>query len=113
MWNGSKWFSIHNLCCRLSSQPSFFPTSIVASGIDLVLEMYALFRLISLVDPSLRFLVLQDIRIRRAGSLIVMDLAILIPRAISTNVLGDFLPFAFTAILVLCTLNTFTSLLLG
>ncbi|KAI0320804.1 hypothetical protein OF83DRAFT_485857 [Amylostereum chailletii] len=92
---------VPNLEVGICVQRHFFPTSIAASGIDLILEMYSLLRMVSLVEPSLRFLVLQDIRIRRAASLILMDLIILVPRAISTNVLGDFLPFCFGAVVVL------------
>ena len=64
----------------------------------IVLEVYVLARLLIGLPLPRGFL---DFRISRILALHVLDLAVLVPDAIATNVLGDFLPFSVGAVIVL------------
>ena len=78
------------------------PTSLTVSLILIVLELYVLLRLlVSLSLPS----GLLDIRVSRAAALFIFDLAVLVPDAVESNVLGDFIPFSVGAVIVLGTPN--------
>ena len=83
----------------------FFPTAILLSLLNLVLEVYVIGRLFSLSAPAFlsrkdRLRALGDIRSLRASSLLILDLLTIVPSAVFFNILSEYLPFAVGAILV-------------
>lgn len=77
---------------------SFMPASLTVSLTLIVLESYTLARM--LVGLSLPRGLL-DIRVSRIVALLVFDLALVVPDAVESNVLGDFIPFSVGAVIVL------------
>ena len=74
------------------------PTSLAVSLTLIVLELYILTRVLIGLSLPRGFL---DIRVSRIVALLVFDLAVVVPDAISSNVLGDFIPFSVGAVIVL------------
>ncbi len=68
-----------------------------------LIEVYAIGRILSLTySQSQHALVwLGDFRVRRAFSLLVLELLTMVPSALFTGVLGEFLPFSIGAVIVL------------
>ncbi|KAF8579320.1 hypothetical protein K439DRAFT_1638070 [Ramaria rubella] len=88
----------------------FLGTAVVSSAIDIVLEIYCLLRVYSLVAPAFlsprhRFDALMDIRISRALSLLILDLATAVPAAHFFNILADFIPDSLCSLIVLAAFN--------
>ncbi|VDB85373.1 unnamed protein product [Peniophora sp. CBMAI 1063] len=76
----------------------FMPTSLTISLALIILELFTLARL--LIGLSLPRDLL-DIRVSRAVALLVFDLVVLVPDAVASNVLGDFIPFSVGAVALL------------
>jgi len=88
----------------------YLPASLTSSLIYIILEVYAIGRLGSFVAPSFftiwhQIALLQDIRVLRPVSLLLLDLLTIVPSAVFTNILGDFLPFSLGSLVVLLTFN--------
>jgi len=94
---------VPNLSNAICVKQHFMPSSLTASLVLILLESYSIFRMLFAVELPHG---LWDVRIFRVVALLIFDLAVLIPDAIPTNVLGDFLPFSIGAIIVL---SAFTS----
>lgn len=91
------------LCERKHS----LPTSLTVSLIFILLEGYTIFRFWSLLVPGfLRFdhqvVSIRDFRIFRGTALLLFELLTLVPSAIHTNIIADFLPYSIGALLVIC-----------
>jgi hypothetical protein len=85
---------------------SFLPTSIITSLLEFAVGFYAAIRLINHITSATynvpnRISSVRDIRILQALALLFLDLVTLVPTAVATNVLGDFMPFSFGALVVL------------
>ncbi|KAH7887704.1 hypothetical protein F5I97DRAFT_1862201 [Phlebopus sp. FC_14] len=94
------------LCYRVR----YLPTSLTTSLVYVSLELYVLFRLLSLVAPtflSLRHRVdaIRDTRVLRVLSLICMELLVIVPSAVFIGLVGEFVPFTFGALLVIAAFN--------
>ncbi|KAI0027359.1 hypothetical protein K488DRAFT_90955 [Vararia minispora EC-137] len=83
---------------NLSASSFFLPTSLAASLSLIAVEAYTIVRILFALELSRGLL---DINVRRAVALLIFDLAVLIPDALPTNVLGDFLPFSIGAVILL------------
>ncbi|KAF9055311.1 hypothetical protein BDZ89DRAFT_1055902, partial [Hymenopellis radicata] len=79
--------------------------SLTSSFMYSMIEVYAIGRTLSLTySQSQHALVwLGDYRVRRAFSLLVLELLTMVPSALFTGVLGEFLPFSIGAVIVLLT----------
>jgi hypothetical protein len=80
--------------------------SLVSSLIFFGLEIYTLVRLIGLIFPQNtvlehRVAAVKDIRVLRVLSLIFLELLTIVPSAIPTNILGEFIPLSIGALAVL------------
>lgn len=96
------WNIAHLVCC------SVLGTAVVSSALDIILEVYCLIRILYLIVPAFlssqhKVDALVDVRVSRALSLLILDLASAAPAARSFGVLADFLPFSIGALLVLGT----------
>lgn len=85
---------------------SFLLTSLLSSLIYLLLELYTIARLISFtappeLQPRYQLSRFTDVRIVRAGSLLLLELLTVVPDAIHINILGDFVPFSVGGVIVL------------
>lgn len=85
---------------------SFLPTSLVSSLIFFALELYAAIRILLFITPSFlqmkhRTGILKDSNLIRTISLIVFELLTIVPSAIFTRTLGEFIPFSIGALGVL------------
>jgi hypothetical protein len=95
-----------SLCYRLHS----LPTSVPQSLIFISLEAYCTIRVWSLLSPPFLQLTHQlagfrDIWVLRGCSLLFLELLTVVPTAVVTNILGDFLPFSVGALAVLYFFN--------
>ncbi|KAH9077187.1 hypothetical protein EDB83DRAFT_1685006 [Lactarius deliciosus] len=87
-----------SLCFR----KRFISTSLVGSTLNIVLESYILIRILSLVKPPrLQRATIQDTLAAQAGSLLLFDLLVIVPEAIPTGVIAEFIPFSIGALAVL------------
>ncbi|KAH9045416.1 hypothetical protein EDB85DRAFT_1906526 [Lactarius pseudohatsudake] len=87
-----------SLCFR----KRFISTSLVGSIFNIVLELYILIRILSLVKPPrLQRATIQDTLVVHAGSLLLFDLLVIVPEAIPTGVIAEFIPFSIGALAVL------------
>ncbi|KAI9448042.1 hypothetical protein H4582DRAFT_56434 [Lactarius indigo] len=87
-----------SLCFR----KRFLSTSLVGSILNIVLELYILIRILSLVKPPrLKCATIQDTLVVQAGSLLLFDLLVIVPEAIPTGVIAEFIPFSIGALTVL------------
>ena len=85
---------------------SFLPVSLSLSLLFALLEAYCLGRFINLLCPSFLRMrhqldALRDARILRTLGLLVLDILTIVPDAVPTNVLGDYIPFSIGAVIVL------------
>ncbi|KZV75163.1 hypothetical protein PENSPDRAFT_681353 [Peniophora sp. CONT] len=87
-----------NLDAAICVKQHFMPTSLTVSLTLIVLELYTLTRLLIGISLPRGFL---DVRVSRTVALLVFDLAVLVPDAVPSNVLGDFIPFSVGAVIVL------------
>lgn len=82
----------------------------MGSILNIVLELYILIRIMSLMKPP-RFqcATIQDTLVVQAGSLLFFDLLVIVPEAIITDLVAEFIPFSIGALTVLgqLPLNTF------
>lgn len=83
-----------------------FVASVISSMLYILIELYTLFRLWTLLSPPFlsskhRYATLTDARILRAVSLLTLELLVIYPSAVNTNVFAEFLPFSIGALLVL------------
>jgi len=86
------------------------PLSLVSSSIYLVLELYVSGRLLSFFSPKLsprhhQLGALQDLRVLRALSLLLLEVLTIVPLATAPNELGEIIPFCVGSILVLMAFN--------
>jgi hypothetical protein len=82
---------------------SLLAISLVSSLIYIVLEGYTIFRLWFLLFPRVvQLRTLTDFRLRRAIALLLFELLTIVPAAVETNIIGDFLPFSTGTLIVLC-----------
>ncbi|KAH8999121.1 hypothetical protein EDB92DRAFT_1940819 [Lactarius akahatsu] len=87
-----------SLCFR----KRFISISLVGSILNIVLELYILIRILSLVKPPrLQRATIQDTLVVHAGSLLLFDLLVIVPEAIPTGVIAEFIPFSIGALAVL------------
>ncbi|KAH9179712.1 hypothetical protein EDB89DRAFT_1922790 [Lactarius sanguifluus] len=87
-----------SLCFRKRS----ISTSLVGSILNIVLELYILIRILSLVKPPrLQRATIQDTLVVQAGSLLLFDLLVIVPEAIPTGVIAEFIPFSIGGLAVL------------
>jgi hypothetical protein len=85
---------------------SFLPTAIITSLLEFFLGFYAVIRLITRITSSTynvpnTISSIRDIRIIQVLAFLFLVLATLVPTAVATNLLGDFLPFTFGSLFVL------------
>lgn len=80
----------------------FLPTSLVGSILHIVLESYILIRILSLMrPPRLQCATIQNTLVVQAGSLLLFDLLVIVPEAILTGLIAEFIPFSIGALIVL------------
>lgn len=84
--------------------------SLVSSLLNIVVEVYLIFRTLFLLVPSFlrpthKIRALMDIRLGRASSLLLLDLLTIVPSAMRLNLAADFIPFSISVIIVLSTYN--------
>jgi hypothetical protein len=87
---------------------SVLVTAVVTTAVDILPEVYALFRIYHLVVPAFlsprhKFDALFDVRMSRALSLLISDLVTAVPAAHFFNILADFIPSSLAALIVLGT----------
>ncbi len=80
----------------------FLPTSLVGSILNIVLELYILIRILSLMKPPrLQCATIRDTQVVQAGSLLLFDLLVIVPEAVLTGLIAEFIPFSIGALTVL------------
>ncbi|KAJ7283613.1 hypothetical protein C8J57DRAFT_1676671 [Mycena rebaudengoi] len=80
----------------------FLPASLLSSILYFILEVYAIARVMILVSTgvSVRH-VIRDVRLLRPLSLLLLELLTLVPAAVLTNTVAEFVPFSIGAVAVL------------
>lgn len=74
----------------------------MGSILNIVLELYIIIRSLSLMKPPrLQCATIQDTLIAQAGSLLLFDLLVIVPEAILTGLVTEFIPFSIGALTVL------------
>ena len=80
-------------------------TSAISCGVNILLELYALVRIITLVPSffSLRHKLgmLWNGQVARVGSLILLEAMIIYPTMVPIGLLADFVPFSIGSIILL------------
>ncbi|KAI0307170.1 hypothetical protein B0F90DRAFT_1685855 [Multifurca ochricompacta] len=95
-----------SLCFR----KRFLPLSLVSSILSFTLELYIIIRVLSLVKPPrLKLSIVQDTRIMQAGSLLFLDLLVVVPNATMTSLIAEFIPLSIGALSVLAAFNSQSS----
>ncbi|KAJ7771413.1 hypothetical protein DFH07DRAFT_804308 [Mycena maculata] len=80
----------------------FLPASLVSSLLYFSFEVYALARVMLLLSVNLKMReVVQDIRVSRPVALLFLELLTLVPSAVFTNTVAEFVPFSVGAVAVL------------
>ncbi|KAJ6515853.1 hypothetical protein C8R45DRAFT_957805 [Mycena sanguinolenta] len=80
----------------------FLPASLVSSLLYFSLEVYAIARMMLLLSPNSRMIaVIKDNRVVRPFTLIFLELLTLVPSAVFTNTVAEFVPFSIGAVAVL------------
>ncbi|KAJ7498881.1 hypothetical protein FB451DRAFT_1203303 [Mycena latifolia] len=80
----------------------FLPASLVSSLLYFSLEVYAIARVMLLLSSSFNMRgVIRDIRVLRPFSLLFLELLTLVPSAVFTNIVAEFVPFSIGAVAVL------------
>ncbi|KAJ7068315.1 hypothetical protein C8F01DRAFT_603970 [Mycena amicta] len=84
----------------------FLPASLVSSILYFSLEVYAIARMILLISSGANMRkVLRDIRVLRPLALVLLELLTLVPSAVLTNIVAEFVPFSIGAVAVLLAFN--------
>jgi len=85
----------------------FLPASLVSSILYFSLEVYAIARVMLLLATGLKMRdVVQDIRVLRPVALLFLELLTLVPSAVFTNTVAEFVPFSIGAVAVLLAFNS-------
>ncbi|KAJ7179097.1 hypothetical protein C8R46DRAFT_1187538 [Mycena filopes] len=80
----------------------FLPASLVSSILYFSLEVYAIARVMLFLSSHVQMRrVIQDIRVQRPLALIFLELLTLVPSAVFTNTVAEFVPFSIGAVAVL------------
>ncbi|KAJ7047328.1 hypothetical protein C8F04DRAFT_1058432 [Mycena alexandri] len=80
----------------------FLPASLVSSILYFSLEVYAIARVMLFLASNAQMRhVIQDIRVQRPMALIFLELLTLVPSAVFTNTIAEFVPFSIGAVAVL------------
>ncbi|KAJ7781198.1 hypothetical protein B0H16DRAFT_1497416 [Mycena metata] len=80
----------------------FLPASLVSSILYFSLEVYAIARVMLFLASSVQMRhAIQDIRVQRPMALIFLELLTLVPSAVFTNTIAEFVPFSIGAVAVL------------
>ncbi|KAJ7129625.1 hypothetical protein C8R44DRAFT_777254 [Mycena epipterygia] len=80
----------------------FLPASLVSSLLYFSLEVYAIARVMFLLASGIQMReVVKDIRVLRPVALLFLELLILVPSAVLTNIVAEFVPFSIGAVAVL------------
>ncbi|KAJ7700137.1 hypothetical protein B0H17DRAFT_1048752 [Mycena rosella] len=80
----------------------FLPASLVSSILYFSLEVYAIARVMLLLASKLSMReVIRDIRVLRPAALLLLELLTLVPSAVFTNIVAEFVPFSIGAVAVL------------
>ncbi|KAJ7276443.1 hypothetical protein B0H12DRAFT_1085465 [Mycena haematopus] len=80
----------------------FLPASLVSSMLYFSLEVYAIARMMLLLSPNSQMIaVIRDSRVVRPIALIFLELLTLVPSAVFTNTVAEFVPFSVGAVAVL------------
>ncbi|KAJ7507856.1 hypothetical protein B0H11DRAFT_147150 [Mycena galericulata] len=80
----------------------FLPASLISSILYFSLEVYAIARVMLLLSVGLKMRdVVRDIRVLRPVALLFLELLTLVPSAVFTNVVAEFVPFSIGAVAVL------------
>ncbi|KAF7332096.1 hypothetical protein MKEN_00090200 [Mycena kentingensis (nom. inval.)] len=80
----------------------FLPASLVSSVLYFSLEVYAIARMILIISSEVNMRkVIVDARVLRPLSLVFLELLTLVPSAVFTNVVAEFVPFSIGAVVVL------------
>ncbi|KAF7292444.1 hypothetical protein HMN09_01228500 [Mycena chlorophos] len=80
----------------------FLPASLVSSILYFSLEVYAIARMILFLSAGSQMrTVIRDLRVVRPLALVFLELLTLVPSAVFTNVLAEFIPFSIGAVAVL------------
>ncbi|KZT05504.1 uncharacterized protein LAESUDRAFT_760062 [Laetiporus sulphureus 93-53] len=88
----------------------FFPLSLSLSATLIVLELYAVIRMVSMGHIlssrlHMRFRDRLNIHVARGASLLVLDIFTIVPSAKWVNTLAEFVPFSLGALLVIACFN--------
>ncbi|KAI9001013.1 hypothetical protein BD414DRAFT_473378 [Trametes punicea] len=101
--------SIQALGVAICVKDRFLPTAILVSCSSILIDLYVLIRSLSWEDPKagMRSLFLKsaNLPVARACSLLLIDVLTLAPNVVMTNVLAQFAPFSFGALIVLTSFN--------
>jgi len=80
----------------------FLPASLVSSILYFSFEVYAIARMMLLLSPNAQMIsVIRDNRVIRPFTLIFLELLTLVPSAVFTNTIAEFIPFSIGAVAVL------------
>ena len=95
-------FVILRISCRILS---FAPTALLSSFGFIVLELYIGARFVSWESSKMGFRAFfkqsANLQVARAGSLLLLDILTIVPNAVVTNELAQFIPFSIGALIVL------------
>ncbi|KAJ6539387.1 hypothetical protein B0H19DRAFT_357705 [Mycena capillaripes] len=84
----------------------FLPASLVSSILYFSLEVYAVARMMLILSANAQMRnVIQDNRVVRPFALIFLELLTLVPSAVFTNIVAEFVPFSIGAVAVLLAFN--------
>ncbi|KAF7301710.1 hypothetical protein MIND_00736600 [Mycena indigotica] len=84
----------------------FLPASLVSSILYFSLEVYAIARMILFLSSNAHMRkVIQDVRVLRPLALVLLELLTLVPGAVFTNIVAEFVPFSIGAVAVLMAFN--------
>jgi hypothetical protein len=76
--------------------------SLVSSALNILLELYAIIRILSLMKPPrIKLSIAQDASIVKAGSLLLFDLLVVLPTVFPTNLIAEIIPFCVGVLSVL------------
>jgi len=80
----------------------FLPASLISSILYFALEVYAIARIMLCLSSGAPMrIVIQDIKVLRPLSLVLLELLTLVPSAVFTNTVAEFVPFSIGAVAVL------------
>lgn len=80
----------------------FLPASLISSILYFALEVYAVARIMLFLSSGAPMrIVIQDIKVLRPLALVLLELLTLVPAAVFTNTVAEFVPFSIGAVAVL------------